>query len=105
MRIGPLPAVLIPALLLAGCAETDPYLRPGQWQPTGANAINLAAMVANPHDLLRGRGTNGTPAVEAAPPIQRYWSGNRTALPTTSTQTNGLGQGRPAAGAAGGDSK
>ena len=34
----------------------DPYLRTDVWQPTGANAANIAAMVADPHDLISGHG-------------------------------------------------
>lgn len=43
---------------LSSCANRDPYQRTDVWRPTGANAANLAAMVADPHDLIRGRGTN-----------------------------------------------
>lgn len=46
-------------LLLAGCAGLGPYERAGQWQPSGANAANLAAMVSNPADLLHGHGDPG----------------------------------------------
>ena len=43
-------------LMLAGCDQLDPMMRTDRWQPSGANAGNLAAMVADPHDLIRGRG-------------------------------------------------
>ncbi len=43
-------------LLLASCADLDPYRREGMWQPTGANLNNMAAMAANPADFLHGRG-------------------------------------------------
>jgi hypothetical protein len=39
-------------LALAGCNQTDPYLRDGVWRPTGVNDDNLRAMVAVPSDLL-----------------------------------------------------
>lgn len=84
----------VTALAAAGCSETDPYLRPGMWQPTGANNLNLVAMVANPNDLIRGRGTSGTPGIEATPPVTRYWAGRPVALPSTSSQAAGQGQGR-----------
>ena len=41
-------------LALAACAMEDPLTRPGLWQPIGANATNLAAMVADPQDLVTG---------------------------------------------------
>ncbi len=40
---------------LASCAQTDPYTRPGEWHPLGANAANLRAMAADPRDLDEGR--------------------------------------------------
>jgi type IV pilus biogenesis protein CpaD/CtpE len=42
-------------LTLAGCEDLDPYHRPYVWYPTGAPQANLAAMVANPSDMIRGR--------------------------------------------------
>ena len=47
---------------LAGCASRDPYQRDDVWYPTGSNAANLAAMVANPHDLVAGRGSSASNA-------------------------------------------
>jgi type IV pilus biogenesis protein CpaD/CtpE len=41
--------------VLQGCAATDPLLNENDWHPTGANAMNIAAQVANPADLVRGR--------------------------------------------------
>jgi type IV pilus biogenesis protein CpaD/CtpE len=41
---------------LAGCSSRDPYKRDDVWYPTGANAANLAAQVADPADLAGGRG-------------------------------------------------
>jgi hypothetical protein len=49
---------------LAGCQDLDPYTRSGTWQPTGANQGNLAAMVANPYDLIHGRGSPTTDSKE-----------------------------------------
>ena len=48
-------ALLILLLSLAGCNQTDPYLREGNWRPNGANAANLRAMVAVPADLVAAR--------------------------------------------------
>ena len=46
---------------LAGCADRDPYARTDVWYPTGSNAANLAAMVANPNDLVAGHGNPRQP--------------------------------------------
>jgi hypothetical protein len=79
-------------LLLAGCIDMDPYARPGMWQPSGANSQNLVAMVAKPNDLIRGRGTTGTPGIEGTPPVTRFWAGKQIQLPSTSSQAAGAGQ-------------
>jgi uncharacterized alpha-E superfamily protein len=57
--------------LLAGCEALEPYQRPYSWHPTGANVANLAAMVADPHDLLHGRGAAVTDGTTAAAAIDR----------------------------------
>jgi hypothetical protein len=88
-------------LLLAGCNEFDPYNRAGMWQPSGANAINVAVMVQNPSDLLRGRGTAGSPGIQAGPAVARLWDGKSVALPSTSSEATGAGQGRAGATAGG----
>ena len=72
-------AVLGALLALTACANTDPYLKPARWQPTGANAVNLARMVTRPTDLIRGRSDAGTIGVEATPPVARLWSGSSCA--------------------------
>jgi len=74
---------LIGALLVAGCDTylTDPYLRPGTYNPTGVNDANLRVMVANPHDLREGTGTGASTGAEAAPPVARMLAGKRYPLP------------------------
>ena len=61
-------ALLLALLAICGCEQTDPYRRTGMWQPEGVNAGNIAAQVADPSVLVRGRGrTGGTrDGVEAA---------------------------------------
>jgi len=39
-------------IALAGCDLTDPYTRPGNWRPNGANDANLRAMVIVPSDVV-----------------------------------------------------
>jgi len=67
--------ILLSGLLLAGCTSIDPYHRAGMWQPSGANAANLAAMVADPHDLIRGHGVNGGLAKDQVVAVDKVWSG------------------------------
>lgn len=77
---------------LAGCAGTDTYRRPGTWHPDGANAANIAAMAANPGDLLRGRGSPGSDGPLAARAIDRLWD-------VPQPGTGGASAGGPSAGA------
>jgi hypothetical protein len=46
------PTFLLLLLVLAGCKQTDPYLRQGVWRPNGANEANLRAMVVVPSELV-----------------------------------------------------
>ena len=78
---------LLVVLAVGGCTQTDPYHRAGLWQPTGANSRNLATMVVNRGDLIKGRGSVGTTAVFAVPPVGRLWTGTSLALPNTSSQS------------------
>jgi len=61
------------ALLVAGCAGTDPYRRTDVWYPSGSNAGNIAAMAARPGDLISGRGGDGADARLAAGAVDRVW--------------------------------
>lgn len=75
------PFVLAACLVgVAGCGQRDPYMRTDVWRPTGANAANIAAMVANPHDLIAGRGVarQDTKASELA--VEHIWSGQSQSL-------------------------
>jgi type IV pilus biogenesis protein CpaD/CtpE len=76
-------AWLIGALVVSGCGYdlTDPYQRPGTYNPLGVNDANLHTMVANPHDLVEGTGTQTSAGAEAAPPVARMLAGKRYALP------------------------
>jgi hypothetical protein len=74
---------LMVALFVVGCAPdaSDPYQRPGTWNPTGDNAANLRVMVSNPHDLVEGAGQGASAGAEAAPPVARVLAGKRYPLP------------------------
>lgn len=63
------------AASLAGCASTDPYHRAGIWTPAGVNDANIAAQVANPTDLARGRGNVTGTVRSAATAVDRLWQG------------------------------
>lgn len=81
--------LMLLAILVAGCAETDPYARAGMWQPTGANSRNIAAQVATKSDLLRGRGAAGVDQIPATAAVLRMWEGNPKPLPTVTSKGAG----------------
>ncbi|HVC63814.1 MAG TPA: hypothetical protein VND19_26030 [Acetobacteraceae bacterium] len=65
--------ILASLTVLGGCDQRDPYLRTDVWNPTGANAGNIAAMVADPHDLISGRGTDVQNSNEPALAVGHVW--------------------------------
>ena len=87
--------------MLQGCAATDPLLNQNDWHPTGANATNIAAEVANPADLARGRdATAGSDGELAAAAVLRLRTGHVKPLPGSGL-TDFQVQSAPAAAAIG----
>jgi hypothetical protein len=75
---------------VAGCQEpNDPFQRSNTWSVTGANEANLKVMVADPHDLIAGRGESDTLSADAVPPVQRLRTGKRFPL-SAETATSGM---------------
>jgi type IV pilus biogenesis protein CpaD/CtpE len=75
----------------AGCEQRDPYLRTDVWRPTGANAGNIAAMVANPYDLIRGHGVTREDAKASALAVDHIWTNQPTPLLLQSGSSSGGG--------------
>jgi uncharacterized membrane protein YgcG len=89
---------LIGAILaLAACQQIDPYTRDYMWQPTGSVQGNLAAMVANPDDLIRGRGQATEDTKEPTLAINHVWTDQPKTLldpgSSAGSGTNGSGGG------------
>lgn len=81
---------------LAGCTERDPYRRTDVWQPTGASAGNLAAQVADPNDLIRGRGATRVDGHNATTAVERLWNGTPrpvNVIGATTGMSGGAGSG------------
>ncbi len=84
------PFVLLVALAAGGCTMTgNPVYREGTWHPTGANQANLAAEVANPHDLVAGESAAGTPGPLAVLPVENLRADKVKPLPADSIDTLG----------------
>lgn len=94
-------AGLLVLALCSGCAMTDPYERDGLWQPDGAVQGNIAAMVADPRDLIRGQGPASDAEYGGGSAVGNLWSGHSKPLLTkTDTAASGSG-GTPAGGSSG----
>lgn len=87
---------------LAGCSSLEPYRRPYAWHPAGANQANLAAMVADPHDLARGRSDQETDGQAAVLAIEHVREDKPKRLSSTSGIFGG-GMGSGSGLAAGGN--
>ena len=86
-------------LLVSRLRANDPYRASDLWQPTGANAGNLATMAARPRDLLVGRGRDASRTVSSkADAVERVWQGRCSALinPTASSAAATANSGRGA---------
>ncbi len=69
------------AVCLVACSAEDPLTRAGVWHPTGANDTNLAAMVADPDDLVTGVPNRMADGQVAAAAVTRYRAGKVKNLP------------------------
>jgi type IV pilus biogenesis protein CpaD/CtpE len=81
--------LIVTALVIVGCDSTDPYRRTDVWVPTGSNAANIAAMAANPRDLLQGRSEGRTDTRAAVINLQQLWQGQSKPLPRASVSEGG----------------
>jgi type IV pilus biogenesis protein CpaD/CtpE len=73
-------AAMLSLLALSGCDKIDPLTRPYVWVPTNVNPHNIAAMAVNPSDLVRGRESKNTRAIEESDAVEHLWSGHPAAL-------------------------
>jgi type IV pilus biogenesis protein CpaD/CtpE len=76
---------------LVACAQLDPYQKPFVWHPTGANQANLAAMVAQPHDLIAGRGATRTDSLAPVMAIDHVRSDTPKQLDDASSESDAGG--------------
>lgn len=90
---------LIALLAVGGCTMVEnPMQRPGTWHLTGANADNLAVMVANPEDLAQGRKAGDVPGAIAVLPIEALAQDKVKKLPADELSLRGGSGGSSGAG-------
>ena len=95
-------ALLGSLLTLAGCEDLDPYNRPYVWHPTGAPQANLAVMVADPNDLIRGHGGAKPDGGLAAAAVTRLQQDKAKPLLNPGSGSGGGGGGSGGGGGGGG---
>jgi type IV pilus biogenesis protein CpaD/CtpE len=88
----------LPLFLLTACGNGEAYSGADSWSPSGANAQNIAAMIANPHDLVLGRSEGRADARQAAGAVDRVRQDKPKPLLSATTSAGGGGDGAGAAG-------
>ncbi len=94
--------VMLAVSALAGCEDRDPYKRTDVWQPTGSNAANIAAMAANPHDLIAGRGVARKDSRGPEVAVEHIWQDKPPPLVPMGGGSSGGGGASGSGGGAGG---
>jgi uncharacterized membrane protein YgcG len=103
LTVRPLFASAVLSLLtLTGCDQIDPLTRPYGWQPSQANARNIAAMAANPADLIQGRSSKARRSNLDTDAIDHIWSGKPMPLLSGGGGSGGGGSSGSSGGASGG---
>jgi uncharacterized membrane protein YgcG len=87
-------------LALGGCGLSDtPDSDADPWKPKGINDANLATMVQNPADLVRGHGDNKPgPRKLGARAVTDLWTNPTSTLPGDTTTSSGASAGGAGAG-------
>lgn len=93
--------VLCATAALAGCMDRDPYRRTDVWRPTGSNAANIAAMVADPKDMISGRGTTRQHSQPSILAVDRLAVDRPKPLPSANGSSSGGNQGAGGSGGGG----
>jgi type IV pilus biogenesis protein CpaD/CtpE len=103
MRISPiLPLLLAVSAVLTACAHnTDSVAKLNEIPFGGTNDANIAAMVVNPADLVRGHGQDRVDGTTAVAPVQRLLTDRPKTLPNPGGAEGG---GSSGAGSSGGGS-
>ena len=92
-------------LTLTSCEGAfDPFQRPGNWSATGAANENIAQQVAQPSDLISGRGNPNANGVAASAALDKALgpNGTGTAAGLQTPEQNATQSGLGSSGGSGG---
>jgi type IV pilus biogenesis protein CpaD/CtpE len=103
MRVSPvLPLLFALSVALTACEHNTDLIAKLNDEPLGhTNQANIAAMVANPADLIRGHGGGPVDAAVSVLPIDRFEADRLKPLPNPGGSSGASGSGS-AGGASGG---
>lgn len=82
-------------LALGACSQYEPFERVGTWRAEGSNQANLAAMAANPLDLVQGRSDHSPRFRQPGDAVTNLWATKPTQALLPGLK--GGGSGAPAA--------
>jgi hypothetical protein len=92
----------LPLLGLSACQMPDPVFGEAKWNFTGVNSANLATMVDNPMDLVRGQSGGAASGVLATTAVMRLRRDQVKTLPSTDTTQSVGSSGGSSPGQSGG---
>jgi type IV pilus biogenesis protein CpaD/CtpE len=104
MRISPiLPLLFALSVVLTACEHNTDLIAKLNAEPLPhTNESNIAAMVANPADLIRGHGGGPVDGAVSVQPIIRFEADRLKPLPDPGGQTSGGGSAGSGGGSGGG---
>ena len=106
MRLSPvLPLLFVLSLTLTACEHNTDLIARLNDEPLGhTNQSNIAAMVANPTDLIRGHGGGPVDGTVSVLPIERFKADNTKPLLSPGGKAGGGGSGGASGGSGSGGS-
>jgi type IV pilus biogenesis protein CpaD/CtpE len=104
MRLSPvLPLLFLLSVAVTACTHNTDLIAKLNNEPLGhTNESNIAAMVANPADLIRGHGGGPVDAAVTTAPIDRLETDHPKPFPNPGGSAGGGGGGSAGGGASGG---
>ncbi|HEX3994002.1 MAG TPA: hypothetical protein VHX39_22750 [Acetobacteraceae bacterium] len=100
MRLSPvIPLLFVVSVALTACEHNTDLIAKLNAEPLGhTNESNIAAMVANPADLIRGHGGGPVDDAVSVQPIDRFKMDRLKALPDPGGSSGGAASGGGASG-------
>jgi hypothetical protein len=89
MTVARTACLLLSLAALGACDTLKSDLDSHEWHPEGINDANLAVMVQNPEDLVRGRSDPGPDRKLSAHAVTQLWANPASPFPTAGGAADG----------------